>query len=130
MDKWTSDDVYKWLQSSEIKLREQQAKIFKENDIDGSALLGFTEDRLEKDPFLLKVIGPRMRIIQCIQKFKITSGKVLLFLVEYASMMQDYIFKTLPTYCMNFQAKNVHDGTTCTHGQMGCILTWMDWVHV
>ena len=53
MDKWSSDKVFQWLQTEEIKLEGQDAKIFQDQDIDGSALLDFTEDRLAKDPFLL-----------------------------------------------------------------------------
>jgi hypothetical protein len=81
MDKWSSDKVFQWLQTEKIKLEEQDAKIFQDQDIDGSALLDFTEDRLAKDPFLLKM-GPRMRIMRSINEFKSASGKGLLHVVE------------------------------------------------
>ena len=77
MDKWTSDDVFKWLQTN-INISEQQARIFEDEDVDGSILLDFTEDRLKNDPLCLKT-GPRMKIMKCINNFKKASGKFVLF---------------------------------------------------
>ena len=73
MEKWTIDEVVEWLQTT-IKLSTQQAEVFKDESIDGSILLDFTEERLKDVPFCLKT-GPRMHIMRCINQFKDASGK-------------------------------------------------------
>jgi hypothetical protein len=76
MDEWTSEVVSKWLHT-DFGISEKQAEVFKDQGIDGSILLDFTEDRLKDAPFSLKV-GPAMKIMKRIQEFKNAAGKVLL----------------------------------------------------
>jgi hypothetical protein len=76
MDKWTSDEVFEWLHST-IRISEEKATIFRDEEVDGRALLGFTERRLQDDPFSLRV-GPRVKIMQAINQFNDAPGKDLL----------------------------------------------------
>jgi hypothetical protein len=76
MDTWTSDEVVEWLHST-IRISKEKAEIFRDEEVDGRALLGFTEDRLKNDPFFLKT-GPRIRIMEVINEFKNAPGKDLL----------------------------------------------------
>jgi hypothetical protein len=76
MDTWTSDEVVEWLHST-IRISEEKAEIFRDEEVDGRALLSFTEDRLKNDPFFLKT-GPRIRIMEVINQFKNAPGKDLL----------------------------------------------------
>ena len=82
MDKWTPEDVSKWLQT-EFDISTQQARKFASEEINGRLLLKFSEKKLTDDPFCLTT-GKAMMIMERIDEFKNVSGKVCCMLLLFA----------------------------------------------
>lgn len=90
MDTWTPEEVSDWLHT-EFNISNEQAKTFRDQEISGKNLVKFTEKRLEDAPFFLK-IGTAMNIMERIEDFLKSSGKLLLM----------FTFHSLPCQIMAF----------------------------